>query len=208
MEPMYALRDRGLNFGVAWRCYSHESLTLDMKHWSPTSKTPAAFCSRPGPALKQLAESCDHATDRGWAGAEQALTGHGARAPGTLRTLGRLHAGPDGSVVAPPAPWTGMSSAGTFQYSIEESKLVVRSVQKGTSFTGLPKSMVRLVPSEPGKPYECIGSGPTSRAFFEPVSSVVLPDGSYLAANIVCFADSPPVTYNHNITAKSLVACE
>ena len=38
-----------------WRCYSHESLTSDMKHWSPSSKTPTAYCSGPGPTLAKLA---------------------------------------------------------------------------------------------------------------------------------------------------------
>jgi hypothetical protein len=197
MRPMYALFDKGLNFGTAWRCYSHESLAHDMKHWSATSKTPSAFCSGPGPALEQLAKSCG-TTDLDWAGGEQALTGHGLRAPGTLRTLGSLRAGSNGS------NRTSFSSAGTYQYSISrDQNLVIKPTSRGTSFTGLPKPMLDLAPGKSGKPFQCFGP---SRAFFEPVSSVVLPDGSFLAANALCFDDSPSVVSNPNISAKSLVA--
>ena len=42
--------------------------------------------------------------------------------------------------------------------------------------------------------------------FWEPVSSIVLPDGSVLAATLVCFEDSPTVPFNPNMTMKSLVA--
>ena len=37
MAPYYARYDQALKFGAAWRCYSYESLSPDLKHWSPSS---------------------------------------------------------------------------------------------------------------------------------------------------------------------------
>ena len=105
MAPYYARYDQALKFGVAWRCYSYESLSPDLKHWSPSSKTPDAFCSQPGAALQEIAFKNSNQS-LGWAGPEQALTGHGTRAPGTLRTLGRLE------LRSP----TSFGSADTFEY--------------------------------------------------------------------------------------------
>ena len=51
-----------------WRCYSHESLTPDMKHWSPSSKTPTAYCSGPGPTLGKLASGGSDACSAASAG--------------------------------------------------------------------------------------------------------------------------------------------
>jgi hypothetical protein len=191
MAPYYARRDQGLQFGVAWRCYSHESLGPDLRRWSPTSETPSAFCSAPGAALRTIAAKNSNQS-LGWAGAEQALTGRGrTRAPGTLRTLGRLQArGP-----------TSFGSAGAFEYSLEEGGLRVAPANGGgASFTGLPRPLLTLAPNTRGKPYKCMGAA----AFFEPVASLALPDGSFLACSIVCFDDSPAITLlGSNATARA-----
>ena len=43
-------------------------------------------------------------------------------------------------------------------------------------------------------------------SFFNPVASVVLSDGSYLCATIVCFADAPSLPWKKTEAARSLVA--
>eukprot|EP01052_Picozoa_sp_SAG31_P035197 SAG31_NODE_4215_length_3457_cov_1.360036_3_plen_585_part_00 len=191
MAPYYARYDQGLKFGAAWRCYSHESLSPDLKHWSATSKTPSAFCSAPGAALQLIALKNSNQS-LGWAGAEQTLTGaHGLWAPNALRTLGKLQAR---------SP-TSLGSASTFEYSIGASGelRVSPSAKGGTSFTGLPKPLLTLTPNSNGQPYECIGAA----AFYEPVASIVLPDGSFLACSIVCFDDSPAITvFGSNATTR------
>jgi hypothetical protein len=197
MSPMVGLRDEGLQFGVAWRCYSHESLTRDMKHWSAHSKTPNAFCSRPGPALEQLARTCATSSPGAvWAGAEQALTGHGARSPGTLRTLGVLQVLPEDHKA------TAMSSPGSFELSVLNGSLNIKPTGRGLTFRSLPRSMSSQQPGPSKKhPWQC--NLPAGKPFYEPVSSVVLPDGSFLAANILCFdTGSPSESYNANLTAR------
>ena len=133
MAPYYARYDQGLKFGLAWRCYSHESLSPDLKHWSPTSKTPSAFCSAPGAALQSIAAKNSNQS-LGWAGFEQALTGHGARAPSKLQTLGKLQ------LRSP----TSFGSAGTFEFSVGgggELRVAGGALGglPGASFTGLPR---------------------------------------------------------------------
>jgi hypothetical protein len=191
MAPYYARHDQGLKFGLAWRCYSHESLSPDLTHWSATSKTPGAFCSAPGAALQSIALKNSNQS-LGWAGSEQALTGaHGSRAPGTLRTLGKLQAR---------SP-TSFGSASTFEYSVSaDGELHVSpSAKGGASFVGLPKPLLTLTPNSNGKPYECIGAA----AFYEPVASIVLPDGSFLSCSIVCFDDSPAISvFGSNATTR------
>ena len=199
MAPYYARYNQGLKFGLDWRCYSHESLSPDLKHWSPTSKTPSAFCSAPGAALQEIVVH-NSLNNNSWAGAEQALTGHGKRAPGTLRTLGQLETrGP-----------TSFGSAGTFEYSLAGGgELKVEPSGRGTSFTGLPRPLLTTTPNIKGKPYKCMGT----KSFYEPVVSLTLHDGTFLACSIVCFADSPTITLlggtpyaNGSYAGRSLVA--
>ena len=44
------------------------------------------------------------------------------------------------------------------------------------------RPLLSLTPNSLGKPYKCIAGA----AFFEPVASIALPDGSFLACSIVC----------------------
>ena len=155
-----------------------------------------------------LADIRNPAAGSGWApnGRPQALTGHGARrAPGTLRTLGFLK---------PRSP-TSFGSASTFEYSLRNGELQVTPSTKGTSFTGLPRPLLDLTPSSEGKPFVCMGP---KKNFFEPVASLALPDGSFLACSLLCFDDSPAITVfgsnastrvpylNGTVAGRSLVA--
>ena len=71
----------------------------------------------------------------------------------------------------------------------------------GATFTGLPRPMV----GGPDEDYSrtCMSY---NFSFFNPVASIVLADGTYLAATIVCFADSPSLPWKKTEAARSLVA--
>ena len=59
MRPYYARFDRSSanNRGKAWRCYSHEALSSDLRRWDPHAKTPSAFCSE-GSAIVHVIGEC------------------------------------------------------------------------------------------------------------------------------------------------------
>ena len=92
---------------------------------------------------------------------EQALTGKGRRPAKYLRTLGRLHIGPNGTV-EPPPPWRDLSSQGFLEFSVSDSGGLhidtshACSPCTAVSFYGLPRPMVGSKPNwgcmRPGTP--------------------------------------------------------
>ena len=115
----------------------------------------------------------------GWASSDQGLVGHGRRPARTLRTVGWLRNdnGPD-----------GFNSTAALEYSMTPEGGLVATTRPGNTFSGLPRPIV----GRAGDPRTCMAY---NFSFFNPVASIVLPDGSYLAATIVCFADSPSLSW-------------
>ena len=114
---------------------------------------------------------------------------------------------PNGTI-EPPAPWRSMSSEGILEFSqaadggLHIDTSGAHGGYTSVVFRGLPRPLVGANADYP-LTHRCMTYG---RPFFEPVSSIVLPDGSVLAAMMLCFADSPHVMFNENITGYSLVA--
>ena len=94
---------------------------------------------------------------------EQALTGKGRRPAKHLRTVGRLHIGPNGTV-EPPPPWRDLSSQGFLEFSVgDDGGLHVDTSHAcapctAVSFLGLPRPLVGSKPHwgcmRPGSPYD------------------------------------------------------
>eukprot|EP01045_Picozoa_sp_COSAG04_P023561 COSAG04_NODE_2819_length_3535_cov_6.638242_1_plen_764_part_00 len=127
---------------------------------------------------------------QGWASSDQGLIGHGRRPARTLRTVGWLGAdnGP-----------RGFNSSAALEYSMTASGELLAATRPGNTFEGLPRPIV----GRAGDSRTCMAY---NHSFFNPVSSIVLSDGSYLAATIVCFADSPSLPWKKTEAARSLVA--
>lgn len=126
----------------------------------------------------------------GWASSDQGLVGHGSATK--LRGFGSLSNGN--------GPYSFNSTA-TLEFSMSEQGELVVATKAGATFTGLPRPMTGG--PNTGGTRSCMAY---NYSFFNPVASVVLSDGSYLAATIVCFADAPSLPWKKTEAARSLVS--
>ena len=131
-------------------------------------------------------------TGQGWASSDQGLIGHGKSK--TLRGFGSL-SNSNG-------PY-GFSSTATLDFSMSGLGELELTTKAGAIFSGLPRPMTGGQNTGGNDTRSCMAY---NYSFFNPVASVVLSDGSYLAATIVCFADAPSLPWKSTAAARSLVA--
>ena len=153
--------------------------------------TPFVTSTDSGHSWQHSATVCPSVA-QGWASSDQGLIGHGTAK--ALRGFGTLSNGN--------GPYSFNSTA-TLEFSMTAQGELKVATRAGATFTGLPRPMTGGQMTGGTDTRSCMAY---NYSFFNPVASVVLSDGSFLAATIVCFADAPSLPWKKTAAARSLVA--